>query len=237
MAGTRIRLIKKIKMNGGVTMPQNIFKIYDGRTSFWQWDINQKLIVLDQSITEVHFSNKDVNYSVVEQVYKKEGLRLCNVPDVLLQIPKNLIVYAYTDGKTVKSVRFAVTKRNIPGGHVIAEKPNDVAKINQRLERLESMVDGSGGGAAASKLITITISANGWQGSNNLYSQVVECNDVSANSKLDLQPTPTQIAELQDAEISLMATNNNGIVTIYAIGNKPTVDYTMDVLITEVVVV
>ena len=91
--------------------------------------------------------------------------------------------------------------------------------------------------ASAPKLSTITMYIDAWEGFDSLYSQVVACNGVNANSKLDLQPTPNQIVELQDAEISLMATNNNGVVTVYAIGDKPTVDYTMDVLITEVAVV
>ena len=97
--------------------------------------------------------------------------------------------------------------------------------------------NGVAGGASAPKLTTITMPASGWQGSSSPYSQVVTCSGVNVNSKLDLQPTPTQIVELQDAEISLMATNNNGVVTVWAIGNKPTSDYTMDVLIKEVVVV
>lgn len=90
----------------------------------------------------------------------------------------------------------------------------------------------------AHKLTSVTMLSSGWQeGDSGLYSQVVACNGVSANSKLDLQPTPVQIVELQDTEISLMATNTDGVVTIYAIGNKPIVDYTMDILITEVTVV
>ena len=44
-------------------MSQNIFKIYDGRTNFWQWDTKQKLIVLDDCITEVRFSNRDMEHS------------------------------------------------------------------------------------------------------------------------------------------------------------------------------
>lgn len=100
-----------------------------------------------------------------------------------------------------------------------------------------ALTDVSGGSAAAPKLTSITMPAANWSGTSNPYSQVVTCNGVNVNSKLDLQPTPTQIVELQDAEISLMATNNNGVVTVWAIGNKPTSDYTMDVLITEVVVV
>lgn len=96
---------------------------------------------------------------------------------------------------------------------------------------------GSGDGAAMPKMTTITMPSNAWAGSSNPYSQVVSCSGVNVNSKLDLQPTPAQIVALQDAEISLMLTNNNGVVTAWAIGGKPTVNYTMDVLITEVTVV
>ena len=70
-------------------MPQNIFKIYDGRTNFWQWDTGQKLIVLDDSVTEVHFSNRDMEHSKRKQVYKdKDGVRVVHIPDLLLQLPK-----------------------------------------------------------------------------------------------------------------------------------------------------
>ena len=60
-------------------------------------------------------------------------------------------------------------------------------------------------------------------------------NGITANSKIDLQPTAVQIVELQDSEITLMLQNDDGVVTAWAIGNKPTKDYTMQVLITEVV--
>lgn len=93
------------------------------------------------------------------------------------------------------------------------------------------------GGTDAPKLTSITMSAANWSGTSNPYSQVVVCNGVNVNSKLDLQPTPAQIVELQDAEISLMLTNNQGAVTAWAIGGKPTKDYTIDVLITEVTIV
>ena len=69
-------------------MPQNIFKIYDGRTNFWQWDKKQKLIVLDETVTQVHFSNRNMTHSIPRDVYTdKDGVRVCNVPDDLLKIP------------------------------------------------------------------------------------------------------------------------------------------------------
>lgn len=122
-------------------MPHNIFKIYDGRTNFWQWDRKQKLIVLDASVTEVHFSNRNMTHSIKREVYvdKKNGLRVCNVPDDLLKIPRNLVAYAYADGATVKSVKFAVVKRPMPSDY-ISDQSEEMYEIERRLELLEAML-------------------------------------------------------------------------------------------------
>ena len=90
---------------------------------------------------------------------------------------------------------------------------------------------------SAPKLTSVTMLANAWEGSNDIYSQIVTCNGVGTNSKLDLQPTPEQIVQLQNDEISLMAANTDGVVTIFAIGSAPTFDITTNVLITEVTIV
>ena len=126
-------------------MPQNIFKIYDGRTNFWQWDTKQKLIVLDERITEVRFSNRNMEHSKRRPVYtNNDGLRICNVPDLLLQLPKNLIAYACIkndDGScsTVKAVKFAVNRQPIPSDYV-CEQDAVVENILMRIELLESLL-------------------------------------------------------------------------------------------------
>ena len=126
-------------VKGGEKMPQNIFKIYDGRTNFWQWDTKQKLIVLDDNITEVHFSNRNMTHSVKKNVYEQDEMRLCNVPSELLQLPRNLVAYAMLDGATVKSVKFAVVKRPMPSDY-IADKSDEIeekfAQIDIRLDSL-----------------------------------------------------------------------------------------------------
>lgn len=124
-------------------MPQNVFKIYDGRTNFWQWDTGQKLIVLDESVTEVHFSNRDMNHSITRNVYEYEGKRVCNVPDIILQLPRNLVAYAYVGddktGHTIKSVKFAVIQRPIPDDYVM-DQGEQVDDIQRRLEILENVL-------------------------------------------------------------------------------------------------
>ena len=84
------------------------------------------------------------------------------------------------------------------------------------------------------RISTISLLASAWTGSNEPYSQVVNIATVTASSKIDLQPSAQQIVDLQNSETSLMIGNDGGVVTCYAIGKKPTVNYTMQVLIQEV---
>lgn len=58
-------------------------------------------------------------------------------------------------------------------------------------------------------------------------------NGVTANSHVDLQPTVAQLTELQSLDVVFVAENDNGVVTIYVVNNKPTSDYTIQVIITE----
>ena len=94
--------------------------------------------------------------------------------------------------------------------------------------------EGTGVVPVLPRVSTISLPASAWSGTKEPYSQVVEIATATASSKIDLQPSAQQIVDLQNAEISLMIGNDGGILTCYAIGNKPTVDYTMQVLIQEV---
>ena len=94
--------------------------------------------------------------------------------------------------------------------------------------------EGTGVVPVLPRVSTISLPASAWSGTKEPYSQVVEILTATASSKIDLQPSAQQIVDLQNAEISLMIGNDGGNLTCYAIGNKPTVDYTMQVLIQEV---
>jgi hypothetical protein len=126
-------------------MPHTLLDIYDGRSDFWQWDTGQKLIVLDESVTEVHFSNRSMEHSKKKTVYTdKDGVRVVHIPDLLLQLPKNLIAYAYASdgkgaGKTVKSVKFAVIQRPIPVDYVCGQD-DALEDVMIRLELLEALI-------------------------------------------------------------------------------------------------
>lgn len=94
--------------------------------------------------------------------------------------------------------------------------------------------EGTGVVPVLPRVATITLTASAWTGSANPYSQVVEISSVTTATKIDLQPTAQQIVALQNEDIALMAENNEGVVTIYALGNIPSSDMTIQVLLTEV---
>lgn len=159
-------------------MAQNIFKIYDGRTNFWQWDTKQKLIVLDERITEVRFSNRNMEHSKRRIVYTdNQGRRICNVPDLLLQLPKNLIAYACIKGddgscSTVKAVKFAVCRQPIPTDY-ICEQDAVVEDIMLRLELLENLLKDVEQGAQEMKKFNSIAEAAMWAKENGKSGDIV----------------------------------------------------------------
>ena len=81
---------------------------------------------------------------------------------------------------------------------------------------------------------TITLKADGWLGDASPYAQVVPLVDVTSMTKVDLQPTVDQLHLLHSHPVGFCAVNEDGVVTVYAVGNKPTEDFTFQVTMTEV---
>lgn len=98
-----------------------MFRIYDGRNEFYQWDTNQKLIVEDSSIVEVHFANCFCANAHVVETFTEGELTLANVPNILLQEDLDINVYAYDGKKTKHAERFEVNKRTKPADYVYTE--------------------------------------------------------------------------------------------------------------------
>lgn len=137
-------------------MPQNnVLEIYDQRPGFWQWDTGQKLLVLDRTIDQVHFSNKDLSTALVEEVSNENGIRTCDVPDVLLKMPKPLIAYAYAmdddNNRTICAVKFSVSPRPIPEDYTYEENN----RFKDLVDKIESVQDALENGAGVNKFNNI----------------------------------------------------------------------------------
>ena len=84
------------------------------------------------------------------------------------------------------------------------------------------------------KIGVVELPASAWVGEGNAYSQVVTIDGVTPNSQVDLTPSVEQLMIFYDKSLAFVAENEDGVVTVYAIGQKPMNDYTMQVTITEV---
>ena len=79
------------------------------------------------------------------------------------------------------------------------------------------------------------LSAN-WVGEETPYSQVVNIEGVTEYSQVDLTPSIEQLIIFYEKDLGFVTENEDGVVTVYAIGQKPENDYVIQVTITEVCV-
>lgn len=108
----------------------------DGRSELWQWDTCRTLDV-DADCSQVHFSNKVFGRSVDVDVVDGTAA----IPDVLLQVDKELIAWAFVgtaeNGYTKISKVFKVKKRNKPADYVFT--PPEQTTLQKLIERLTAI--------------------------------------------------------------------------------------------------
>lgn len=111
-----------------------LFSIYDGRQKFYQWDLDRKLIVDDNTINEVHFCNRTDECSLVCEVYDLDGKRVVNVPNILLQTDWRINVYAYDENYTKHNEVFEVVRRSKPADYIYTE--TEIKNYDELAERI-----------------------------------------------------------------------------------------------------
>lgn len=132
-----------------------MFEIMDGRGSFWQWDLNQKLVVQDlPNGAEVHFSNCNSDYALVTPVKTVGGKNVCDVPNVVLQKAGYVNVFAYViegeEKHTEYKASILILARSKPEDYIytetetlcyknLSEKIGDVSRLET--DAKENLVD------------------------------------------------------------------------------------------------
>ena len=122
-------------------------------------------------------------------------------------------------------------------GELVIEKCADgteKAKIGDGVNTFSGLnyvsIGGSGGGV---KFVSITLPSASWTGTVSPYSQAVTITGITNKSMVDLKVSPTVLNILENEAAGLIAENDNSVVKIYAIGNKPSQDLTIQAIITE----
>lgn len=96
-------------------------------------------------------------------------------------------------------------------------------------------MDGPFGNAGQGvKLTSFTAPAENWKGAVSPYFQEVSVEGISRSCKVDLQLPPEQLHSLLDRVLAFVAANEEGTVTLWAIGDRPGEDLTFQATLTEV---
>lgn len=106
---------------------------------------------------------------------------------------------------------------------------------NKVYEELYSFLEQGGLTGPAARIANVKILADKWVGTESPYSQVVSIEGITPNSQVDLTPSAEQLAIFYNKDLAFVTENENGVVTVYAIGQKPANDYTIQATITEVI--
>ena len=121
----------------------------NGKSSWYQWDINQRIIITDIEIDqiegqEIHFSS-DVDTDTTAQVtipYVENGIVYAPVPNILLTISGTIHIYLYvsngTEAHTEVHKAVKVVAREKPSDYVYTE--TEVKTWEELNERLKNAV-------------------------------------------------------------------------------------------------
>lgn len=125
--------------------------IYDGRDSFYQWDLNQKIADRNFEVgEEVHVFSLAYPEAMIVKAYSYNGEIVIDVPNILLQKSYSIFIYRCEEDNgvfcTYAKYEFIVNQRPKPPDYVYTE--TEVKKwqsLEDRIYKLEQNGTGSGG--------------------------------------------------------------------------------------------
>lgn len=202
-----------------------------------QWEKGRQVqISCKQQFNEVQFSKIFGTGALIVKLENATNTALVEIPNEILQSSGQITIYAVLKGveidHCIELAMFNVAQRAKPSDYVYTkDEVKSYEALEERIKALENASSGASGTPV--KIGEVTLLSNAWEGENNLYSQIVSINGVTENSQVDLTPSVEQLTIFYEKDITFVAENEHGVVTVYAIGQKPLNDYTIQVTITE----
>ena len=134
------------------------------------------------------------------------------------------------DEEILSTLPFILDVRRSPNTSRLAVSTNDMRTLVSRIKAAEDLMRG-----VAQSVGTLTLSTE-WNGIASPYTQqiIVSGYQVTRNTKVDLVANPSVIdAMLASKTDEIMIINDNGYLTAYAVGGKPTTALTVQAGIYE----
>jgi hypothetical protein len=201
-----------------------------------QWEKGRKVkIECEEAFSEVHFSHMGDSEALVVEANEN----IASIPNILLQSDRQICVYVVQkEGdaeRTLCSKKFSVSTRPKPSDYVYTEiEIKNFDALLKRFGDLEERISAIEKGVSSARIGEVVLQSDRWVGEESPYSQIVTIDGVTENSQVDLTPDAEQLEIFRQKELTFTTKNVGGIVTVYAVGQKPANDYTIQVTITEV---
>lgn len=113
---------------------KELLELYGNKSHLYQWDINQRVIIDDKEVKQVHFDNGTGTVFVCE-LYEYNGVMVADVPNILLTTYLAIKAYAVCEECVRHERVIQVERRTKPSDYVYTE--TEVFKY----ENLESRID------------------------------------------------------------------------------------------------
>lgn len=203
------------------------------------------------------FAEDGVPYQIADGCYavfagkKPDGTVLWNK----CSIDGDTVIYDFTDqtvavvgsftaqvrlygagGKLICSPDFTliVDANTVDDDELVAASQSEVTALTELVTECTVLREMLVEATAKPVISEVTLLADSWVGDESPYSQVVALEGVTEYSQVDLTPSIEQLAIFHDKDLAFVTENDGGVVTVYALGDKPANDYTIQVTITEV---
>lgn len=207
--------------------------------SLYQWDLNRRLIItgLDlETAPEIHFANSNMGGAIVKQSTIEDGVITVRIPNSLLQSSGIIKIYiGIYEGKSfnvIETIEIPVIARKRPNDYRIEDSDEELYSFRA----LENKINNIVAKGASARIADVSLLANAWIGNQSPYSQIVTIESVTPNTQVDLTPSIDQLCIFHNKDLAFVTENDDGVVTVYAIGQKPTNDYVIQATLTEVIV-
>lgn len=133
-----------------------------------QWDSNQRIRIsgIDvEHVTNVHFCHTNSTDALVVIPEKSDIEIIVNVPNILLQVPKPIVVHIFQDSdifgqRTIASKRINVAPRAKPCDYIYTE--TEVLSYRELDKRLTALENDDGDSSSSTTVVRVTRDDYGW---------------------------------------------------------------------------
>ena len=156
-----------------------------------------------------------------------------NVIEITSPTSNNFIeIDAKSENQLIGSVDTGVIR--VPPAQSMVEKAVDEYMTENKQTIVDEIINAVKNSTTAAKIGEVYLPAAAWVGENRRYHQVVSIEGVTEFSQVDLTPNIEQVLTFYEKDLTFVTENEDGVVTVYAVGQKPANDYIIQVTITEV---